>query len=224
MLKFIAVSYLNNVSRIASTRYSPSDDDVIRARLRTIGVQEHRIVLDSGPEPGREWHIFDVGGSRTSRAAWPAYFDDVHAILFLAPVSGFDERLREDRRVNRLDDSLQLWKIVCGHRLLKKTELVLFLNKTDVLERKIAEGIKFNSYVRSYEGPNNADDIVRCEYREFSPRHCELTVQQSPKNQIHGCVPTLFQRTSRLTCAFHLRHRQSFSLFMWEKTCSPDVL
>lgn len=38
----------------------------MRARLRTVGVQEHSIVLDSGPEPGREWLIYDVGGARSA--------------------------------------------------------------------------------------------------------------------------------------------------------------
>jgi guanine nucleotide-binding protein alpha-1 subunit len=34
-------SFLNDVDRIADRNYVPSDEDVIRARLRTTGVQEH---------------------------------------------------------------------------------------------------------------------------------------------------------------------------------------
>lgn len=36
-------SFLNDVERIASRSYAPSDDDVVRARLRTLGVQEYKI-------------------------------------------------------------------------------------------------------------------------------------------------------------------------------------
>ena len=36
-------SFLNDLERIASRSYEPSDDDVVRARLRTLGVQEYRI-------------------------------------------------------------------------------------------------------------------------------------------------------------------------------------
>ena len=36
-------SFLNDVERIASRDYEPSDDDVVRARLRTLGVQEYKI-------------------------------------------------------------------------------------------------------------------------------------------------------------------------------------
>ena len=58
-------SFLGEVDRVADLGYTPSDDDVIRARLRTIGVQEHRIQLETGPEAGKEWLIYDVGGSRS---------------------------------------------------------------------------------------------------------------------------------------------------------------
>jgi hypothetical protein len=39
----VLYSFLNDVERIASRSYEPSDDDVVRARLRTLGVQEYKI-------------------------------------------------------------------------------------------------------------------------------------------------------------------------------------
>jgi hypothetical protein len=42
------LSFLNDLDRIATRIYEPSDDDVVRARLRTLGVQEHRIQFDNG--------------------------------------------------------------------------------------------------------------------------------------------------------------------------------
>ena len=41
-------SFLNDVDRIATKNYRPSDDDVVRARLRTLGVQEHHFVFEEG--------------------------------------------------------------------------------------------------------------------------------------------------------------------------------
>lgn len=61
----------------------------------------------------------------TQRHAWYPYFDDINAIIFLAPINCFDERLAEDRRVNRLQDSLQLWKAVCSTKLLANVQLIL---------------------------------------------------------------------------------------------------
>ena len=58
------------------------------------------------------------------RAAWLPYFSDVHAILFLAPISAFDERLVEDRRVNRLEDTFLLWNSIAKSELLKGCILI----------------------------------------------------------------------------------------------------
>ncbi|KAL9710697.1 hypothetical protein Ac2012v2_006235 [Leucoagaricus gongylophorus] len=113
--------FLNDLERIAVKNYIPSDDDVIRARLRTLGVQEYRFIFDHGKTVGQEWRLYDVGGTRSSRAAWYPYFDDgqvgiieplswfATADRFPGLVSPFDEKLTEDRRVNRLEDSFLLW-------------------------------------------------------------------------------------------------------------------
>lgn len=77
-------SFLYDIRRIASRGYQPTEDDVVRARLRTMGVQEHRIMVEKGTRPnvipicmiwgahsrpgteaGCEWLIYDVGGARS---------------------------------------------------------------------------------------------------------------------------------------------------------------
>ena len=68
--------------------------------MRTLGVEEHRFTLESGALPGTEWYIYDVGGSRSVRQHWIPYFDDVQAIIFLAPLA-FNLVLDEDPKVNR---------------------------------------------------------------------------------------------------------------------------
>ena len=44
-------------------------DDVLRARLKTVGVSDHRFEMESaaGRDSGTEWRIIDVGGSRSQR-------------------------------------------------------------------------------------------------------------------------------------------------------------
>lgn len=46
--------------------YQPTDNDVVRARLRTLGVQEHSFVFEQGRTAGRQWLMYDVGGTRSS--------------------------------------------------------------------------------------------------------------------------------------------------------------
>jgi len=114
--------FLNDVEQIAVHDYLPTDDDVICARLRTLGVQEHKFVFDQGRMIGQEWLMYDVGGTRSSvsscpatsvvccrgpsaqRAVWYPYFDNADAVNFLAPISCFDEKLAEDRSAKWLED------------------------------------------------------------------------------------------------------------------------
>lgn len=44
-----------------------SADDVLKARLKTVGVSEYRFEMEAaaGRESGTEWRIIDVGGSRS---------------------------------------------------------------------------------------------------------------------------------------------------------------
>lgn len=43
-------SFLDDIERIATKDYEPSDNDVIRARLRTLGVQEYSFWVEQGME------------------------------------------------------------------------------------------------------------------------------------------------------------------------------
>jgi len=89
----------------------------------------------------------------------------VNVLLFIVPVSAFNQTLTEDRTVNRLWDSFLLWKSLCVHRLLKKATFVLLLNKYDLLEAKLKSGIQFRQFVTSYkERPNKTENVLECKY------------------------------------------------------------
>ena len=56
-----------------------------------------------------------------------------------------------------------LWKSIVSNKLLKKTNLVLFLNKTDILRAKLESGISFAQYIVSYgDRPNDYDNTSYC--------------------------------------------------------------
>ena len=84
----------------------------------------------------------------------------------VSPVSVFDQRLEEDPRVNRLEDSILLWTSICSSPLLSKVQLVLFLNKCDLLRRKLRRGIRVNQYLPSYgDRANEVMTVVKCTSR-----------------------------------------------------------
>ena len=83
-MNLCSLSFLNDLDRVTALDYTPNDgkyssvyhekelsllliDDVLRARLKTVGVSEYRCEMEAvaGRESGTEWRIIDVGGSRS---------------------------------------------------------------------------------------------------------------------------------------------------------------
>jgi hypothetical protein len=64
-----------------------------------------------------------------------------------------------------------IWKDICTNKLLGNVALVLFLNKCDILERKLNAGVRLVKYVRSYgDRPNDVEAASKCEtYPRSSP-------------------------------------------------------
>nr|GAT48707.1 guanine nucleotide-binding protein alpha-4 subunit [Mycena chlorophos] len=151
--------FLKDITRIAAADYIPTTDDILHARIQTMGVAEHIFDVDLHGK-SVTWHLYDVGGARGQRHSWIPYFDTANAIIFVAPVSAFDQYLEEDPRTNRIDDSLQLFTQVCSNALLKSVHLVLFLNKTDLLKAKIDNGLRVAKYITSFGDRSNDYETV----------------------------------------------------------------
>jgi guanine nucleotide-binding protein alpha-1 subunit len=67
----------------------PLLDDVLKARLKTVGVTEHCFALKPsvvgyGFNSPLDWKIYDVGGARHQRQAWAPYFTDGQLISILS--------------------------------------------------------------------------------------------------------------------------------------------
>jgi len=173
--------FMNDVERIATLDYVPTDSDIIRARIRTMGVEEHHFPMESaGLDGSNDFYITDVGGARSQRASWAPFFDDVQAIVFLAPLA-FNQTLEEDPTVNRLEDSLYLWRDICGNKLLAQANLILFLNKRDVLAATLASGVKVKKYVPTYgDLPNDVPTVTKYFREKFKYYHRKLSSEARP--------------------------------------------
>ncbi|KAL1746019.1 guanine nucleotide binding protein, alpha subunit [Schizophyllum fasciatum] len=177
-------SFLDALDEVTSPRYLPSDEHILRARLKTLGVTEHRFKLNGGTGVGSDWRIFDVGGHRSLVHAWAPYFDDMNAILFLAPISAFDQVLSEAPKINRLEDSVHLWQTIVSNRLLQNTTIILFLNKIDLMQQKLASGIRLRDYVVSYgDRPNDYESAAAYLKKKFAA----IMREQSPVPRTFYC-------------------------------------
>ncbi|RKP20276.1 G-protein complex alpha subunit GpaA/FadA, partial [Rozella allomycis CSF55] len=125
-------SYFESIDRISDPTYKPTDQDVLRSRVKTTGITESTFTIGD-----LTYKLFDVGGQRSERKKWIHCFENVTAIVFLVAISEYDQKLVEDESVNRMNEALTLFDSICNSRWFVKTSIILFLNKIDRFKDKI---------------------------------------------------------------------------------------
>lgn len=124
--------YFKEIDRIGHEDYVPTEQDVLRSRVKTTGIVETE--FDFG---GLHFKMFDVGGQRNERKKWIHCFQGVTAVIFVASLSEYDQKCYEDETTNRMKESLLLFDEICNSRWFTETSMILFLNKTDLFREKI---------------------------------------------------------------------------------------
>jgi len=158
--------YVEHAARFAQPDYLPTQDDVIRAKLRTTGITE--VVFTAS---NTEFTMVDVGGQRSERRKWLHCFVDVSAVIFLVAINEYDMVLEEDNRTNRMEESLKLFQKLTGSQWFEETSFILFLNKSDLFQEKILRRpLKdffedYESFVNGLEDSASRSDFDKsCEY------------------------------------------------------------
>ncbi|KAJ5188293.1 Heterotrimeric G-protein alpha subunit [Penicillium cf. griseofulvum] len=148
--------YFDSIERIAQPDYLPTDQDVLRSRVKTTGITETTFIIGD-----LTYRMFDVGGQRSERKKWIHCFENVTTILFLVAISEYDQLLFEDETVNRMQEALTLFDSICNSRWFVKTSIILFLNKIDRFKEKLPVS-PMKNYFPDYEG--GADYSAACDY------------------------------------------------------------
>lgn len=138
--------FFEQLENIKQPDYVPSDQDLLRSRVRTTGIVETNFTIN-----GNEFKMFDVGGQRNERKKWIHCFENVTAVIFVAAMSEYDQMLYEDETQNRMLEALQLFQEICNSRWFRYTSMILFLNKSDLFSEKIQK-VDLNVCFPEYTG------------------------------------------------------------------------
>ncbi|KAJ3204744.1 guanine nucleotide-binding protein subunit alpha [Dinochytrium kinnereticum] len=164
--------YFDAVDRIGASDYLPTDQDVLRSRVKTTGITETTFHIGE-----LTYRLFDVGGQRSERKKWIHCFENVTSIVFLVAISEYDQVLVEDETVNRMQEALTLFDSICNSRWFVKTSIILFLNKIDLFKQKLTRS-PMGKYFPDFTG---GDYDSACEYilNRF------VSLNQSDQKQIY---------------------------------------
>jgi len=147
-----AAYFFDKIKDIASENYLPTQQDVLRSRVRTTGIVENEFEIE-----GNKFKMFDVGGQRNERKKWIHCFENVTAVLFVAAISEYDQVLYEDDNTNRVIEALNLFEEICNSRWFHDTSMILFLNKRDLFADKIVK-VPLTLCFPEYEGKSTYEE------------------------------------------------------------------
>ncbi|CAO3597797.1 unnamed protein product [Absidia cylindrospora] len=165
--------YFDCIDRISKEGYLPTDQDVLRSRVKTTGITETSFKIGE-----LTYRMFDVGGQRSERKKWIHCFENVTAIIFMVAISEYDQVLIEDESTNRMQEALTLFDSICNSRWFAKTSTILFLNKTDIFKTKLLSSPLSNCFP-DFKG--GADEHVAREYI----KNRFTSINHSPDKQVY---------------------------------------
>jgi len=176
--------FFSDLDRLFDPNYEPTPQDVLQCRIRTTGITETVFKLG-----GKEMFVVDVGGQKSERRKWIHCFQDVTCILFLVNLSGYNQCLIEDKDENQMKDAMTIWESICDSPWFRKTSIILFLNKYDLFQQKIAYS-NIQRYFPDYTGPPRD---VRAGRDYFRSRFMALGAKdgrQNRANYVHYTTAT----------------------------------
>jgi len=163
---------------IGSRDFEPTKDDIIQAKIRTIGIQETHFVFDK-----ISFLIVDVGGQRSERRKWLHCFNNITAVVFLTACDEYDGKvLEEDNHTNRMLDSLSLFEKLSESSWFENVPFVLFLNKIDLFDAKI-KNIPLDSIYDDFNSTIKEEGLEKESKRDQSVGYITLLFKKRYKGK-----------------------------------------
>ncbi|CAP80010.1 Guanine nucleotide-binding protein alpha-2 subunit [Penicillium chrysogenum] len=95
--------------------------------------------------------ILDVDIQEPRRKKWLNCFEDVGYMIFVAALSNYDQHTAEGH--NAMHDEMMLFDSLANDEQFKHKPIIVFLNKLDVFEKKIAVS-PLSEYFTDFNGPD----------------------------------------------------------------------
>jgi guanine nucleotide-binding protein G(i) subunit alpha len=138
--------FFDHIQRIASDGYAPSDEDVVRCRIRTTGLIKMECIFDK-----YKFDLYDTGGQRNERRKWIHVMERVSVLVYVTAIGDYDAVCYEDSETNRIRESVECFAEVSNCSFLMDVPIVLVFTKADVFEKKFAKE-DISKYLPEFRG------------------------------------------------------------------------
>jgi GTPase SAR1 family protein len=157
--------FFQDLERINSEDFIPTEKDILMCRIKTIGITELSFEIDK-----KNFRLVDVGGQRNERSKWIKCFENVDLVLFVVSLSEYDLNCYEDNTTNRLYESLALFEEISNSKFFQETPIVILFNKEDLFSKKILV-TDLKVCFENYDGGKNYDNAFKFIEKAFRSRN-----------------------------------------------------
>ena len=156
--------------------YIPSDEDVLRARIRSIGIDPVTLYLE-----GVLIRIYDVGGQKNERSKWDKVMNEVGGVIFCVSLVEYDKPCFEDTSLLRINDALEIFKEITHREQFQEAPFFLICNKYDMFQEKIKNTDSFIKIFPDFTG--DPHDPQACQ-NYIVQKFMDVSNPQSPDRPI----------------------------------------
>eukprot|EP01130_Rhizamoeba_saxonica_P005234 TRINITY_DN2099_c0_g1_i2.p1 TRINITY_DN2099_c0_g1~~TRINITY_DN2099_c0_g1_i2.p1 ORF type:complete len:212 (-),score=26.43 TRINITY_DN2099_c0_g1_i2:91-726(-) len=150
---------MEHIDRIRETDYTPTLDDVIRARQITTGAY---VTNFSSQEA--DWEIIDAGGQKPERMKWRkiAETSPIHAIIYFIALDEYNTPSPENESITKLQLSLNVFEDIVNDEIFHDVCKIVFLNKVDAFSSKLESKRHWNSFQETYPEYQDKRKVSTC--------------------------------------------------------------
>jgi GTPase SAR1 family protein len=140
--------FFGKMDFILEEDYVPSNDDLLRARIRSVGIAKITIGFE-----GSLIRIYDVGCQKVERPKWQQAFDEISGVIFCVSFTDFDKPMFEElpNFLPRFGDSLTVFTEISRVAKFQPVPVFLICNKFDAFEEKITKTDAFSKAFPEYK-------------------------------------------------------------------------
>ena len=175
----LSCSFWENLNRITSPDYLPTNQDILHYRYKTIGITKKDFLVSNAC-----YNVWDVGGARKERRKWIHCIENLDIIIFSVDTSAYDTGIFEDDKISVMQENLAIFDNICKSRWLRKAVVLLCFNKVDSLQRKLAYR-PFDDYYEDFNGNNlSLEDVMAYIETKFVSLVAD---SNKPKDMVQVC-------------------------------------
>lgn len=174
------VYFLSIIDRVSSVEYLPTDAEILMLRRVTEGREsiefEMEIELANKKKNQFKLKVTDVGGQAHEQEEWKKVCEEekLDSVIYVCALSEFDSIDKNNNNI--LKSQLSLLAKIVKSQLFEDTDLVVLMNKTDLLAKKLVHK-KIGDFFKAFHNIDNEPETVvehfQRELEELSKRVLE---------------------------------------------------